>query len=124
MPADGLSICANHPWYRTSIDKNRYEPQDRIPRHEARQPNNSDDQVGRRDSPVPACVSHWLRAKILSGGVDNLLPCAMDDGEMRALEDRAERPGHIDEVKFHGADELTTKVDACTNSWPKGQGST
>ena len=40
----------------------------------------------------PLASVTWLRANILSGGVDNLLPCAMDDGEMRALEDRAERP--------------------------------
>ena len=36
---------------------------------------------------------YWLSAKILNGGVDGLLLCAMDDVEVRALEDRAERSG-------------------------------
>ena len=34
---------------------------------------------------------HWLGAKILTGGVDSEVLCAMDDVEMRALEDREER---------------------------------
>ena len=36
---------------------------------------------------------YWLRAKILNGGLDSKLLCAMGDVEMRALEDRTERPG-------------------------------
>ena len=66
---------------------------------------NSDDHVGRRGSPVPDGVSQtsagarftkwsWRRSTRTSkSGVDGMLLCAMDDVEMRALQDRAERLG-------------------------------
>ena len=38
---------------------------------------------------------HWLGAKILNGKLDGKLLCAMDDAEMWALEDRAERRGPV-----------------------------
>ena len=48
---------------------------------------------GKRTELVVQGNIYWLRAKVLHGQVDGKLPCAMDDVEMRALEDRAKRLG-------------------------------
>ena len=66
---------------------------------------------GERTESVVQGNVYWLSAKILNGGVDSLLLCAMDDVEVRALEDRAERPGpstsSISTQQMHIREELT-----------------
>ena len=109
--------------------------------------------LGRRDSPVPDCVSqttddarqtecsprrstrisknrnekstelvvqgnvYWLRAKMLNDGVDSELLRAMDDVEMRALENRVERLGPMHDFNFNGGDGCTRGVAGCRDSW-------
>ena len=111
-----------------------------------RQSNNSDDQVRRRDSPVPDCLrqtAHGARqssglrggalvcrkqerkedgvggSKILNGGVDTKLLCALEDVEMRALENRAERHGPSTRSTSTEPMSIRTRVDACRYSCPK-----
>ena len=49
------------------------------------------DRNGKRTELVVQDNGYWLTAKILNGGVDSGLLCAIGDVQMRAVEDRAER---------------------------------
>ena len=47
----------------------------------------------------------WLEVKILTGGVDSKLLCAVDEVEMRVLESSSET-WTIDEFKYNGAQNI------------------
>ena len=154
MPTDARSGGATHPWPRKSAGTNhKIEFLFKTKQVSCQLDNqdNSDDQVRRRDSPVLDCFKQTAddarqssglrggalvyrkqereedgvgRSKILNGGVDSKLLCALEDVEMRAMENRAERHGPPTRSNSTEPMNIRTRVNACRYSCPKGQGST